>query len=283
MIAATPYAPLPIALELAPLLAAALLYRGRLRALARQGIPVGQAATLPYLAGLIIAAAGELALAHAARTSLLYHELRLLLLCELAAAPLAVGIWRLPKGRAWKGLRRRLGGPTAPILWLCNLYLWHLPPLLEAGLHHPSTEALECLTYLAVGTNLYLALLVGPTRPSPSPELSRLGQTAVARGGAIVLANLLLWASHATYPFYIHPDIRRQTSPLVDENVAGAVLFFVQLLNLLAICSWTYLRVRSRAAARPKEAGPLTALGGPQPGAGGGHPTVSGAGTVRRG
>jgi len=270
VLAATPYALLPVAVTVLPLAGCGLLFLGRQRALARQGVSVGRSITGLFFVGLAVAAAAALGLAHAARTSLTNHELRLLALCELAAIPLAVAIYRLPKGRAWKGLRQRLGGLTAPLLWLLNLYIWHLRPVLEAGLHHPTVEAVEGLSYLAAGTNLYLALLVGPTRPSSAPELSRLLQTVIARGGAIVLANLLLWASHASYPFFIGPDIRRQTSPLVDENIAGAVLFFIQLLNLLAIGTWTYLRVRARTA--PSGSGAET-LGSPQAGGTDGSPS----------
>jgi len=257
----SPYAPLPLAVTVVPVLAAGVLFWGRGRALRREGVSLPGRCALLFGAGIAVALTGGVGLAHAARISLTYHELRLLCLGEAAAIPLALGITWLPKGRGWRALRRRLTGPVAPALWLVNLFLWHLPAALEAGLHHPTLEAVESLCYLAAGVNLYLALFAAPANPGASPELGRFAQTVAARGGGIVLANLLLWASHVTYPYFIHPDIRRQTSPLVDENVAGAVLFFVQLLALLAVGTWTYGRVsrRGRAVAQRRTAAPQAA------------------------
>lgn len=278
---APPLEPTALVVGVGGIALAGALYAGRVRRLRRTGAPLGRIGPRSFAVGVAVALAAFLGLAGAARNSLTYHELRLIAVGEVAGLALAIGLYNLP--RAGRALRDRLGGPIAPLLWLANLYLWHLPATLEGGLHHPPLEALELLCYLAFGANLHLALLSGPRQPTANRELPRLGQALAARLGACVLANLLLWASHVTYPYYIHPNIARQTSPLVDESIAGAVLLFVQLLALLAVWLWAYLRVRGRtqppsrrAVGRPASAGKPSS-GRPQRGpAGLGGPPVGG-------
>lgn len=204
---------------------------------------------LLFAAGAAAYLAAYFGLYQAARSSLVMHEARLLIGGELAGALLALGLVALPAaGRKRPGLLRFPTGPAAAVaLWVANLCIWHLQAALEGAIHHPAIGAIEYVCFAAVATNMWLALARrwGDTR---GRELGAVLYTAAIRIPGVALANLLLWSGTVFYPWYIHPSVVRQTSPLVDQNVAGAVLLFANVLLALAVLGGAYLSARSRLA-----------------------------------
>jgi cytochrome c oxidase assembly factor CtaG len=201
-------------------------------------------------AGLVAFLAAYFGLYHAARSSLTTHEAQLLIGGELAGALIALGLCALPAVRSDALLRGRLrtSPAIAAALWVANLAIWHLRAVLEAAIHHPLIGALQYACFAAAGINIWLALLGGRIA-ARSRELGAVLYTLALRIPAVALANVLLWSSTVFYPWYIHPSIVRQTSPLVDQNVAGAVLLFANVLLGVAVLIGAYLSARAKLPA----------------------------------
>lgn len=206
---------------------------------------------------LLLAAAGVAAflgayfgLYQAARSSLVMHEARLLIGGEVAGALLALGLCSAPALRAAPPGRLRILSSPAPAAaaWVANLYVWHLHAALEGALHHPAIGALEYICYAATATNMWLALFAGRAS-ARARELGAVLYTAAVRVPGVALANFLLWSGTVFYPWYIHPSVIRQTSPLVDQNVAGAVLLFANVVLGLVVLAGAYLSARARLSA----------------------------------
>ncbi|MHB8491532.1 MAG: hypothetical protein ACYDA6_04860, partial [Solirubrobacteraceae bacterium] len=58
------------------------------------------------------------------------------------------------------------------------------------------------------------------------------------------------WSGSVFYPFYIHPDIVRHISPLVDQNVAGAVMMVESSVLTICLFCWLFLRTMQESEER---------------------------------
>src|SRR5215218_5227123 len=221
-------------LQLLPATIAGMLYA--LRAHALRGTPraVPAIRQASFYGGLVLIVAtltltgslsGELFAAHMAE-----H----LLIADLGALLLVLGL---------TGPLLALAHPAAAFpLWALDLYLWHLPALHEAAVRHECVHALQHLAFIALGANMWMALLGPLPKPASFGNLARLVYVIAVRLTGAVLANVFVFGGTVFYDVYAAGERAHGISPGADQNAAGAIMMIEGSLLTLGLFAWLFLR-----------------------------------------
>jgi cytochrome c oxidase assembly factor CtaG len=225
-------------LEVVPALVAGVLYARRVQTLEREGRPVAPWRRLCFAAGLLLATAGVLALGGVAGDRFAAHMAEHLLLGDIAALLLVLGVTgpvlqpvlRVPWLRA-------LAHPVPALaLWAGNLALWHVAALHEAAVTNEAVHALQHALFVALGVNVWMPLFGPLPMPPWFGNLAKLGYIVGVRLLGAVLGNVLLWTGHPLYDVYGAPD------PLADQTLAAAIMMVEGSLLTLVLFGWLFLR-----------------------------------------
>ncbi|HEX8206416.1 MAG TPA: cytochrome c oxidase assembly protein [Solirubrobacteraceae bacterium] len=228
-------------LEVVPALLAGVLYARRARTLEREGRAVATWRQLSFAGGLLLATAGVVALGGLADERFAVHMLEHLLLGDLAALLIVLGltgqvlqpVLRLP---ALSWLRALAHPVPALLLWAANLALWHVAPLHEAAVTHDAVHALQHALFVALGVNVWMPLFGPLPMPAWFGNLAKLGYIVGVRLLGAVLGNVLLWTGHPLYDVYDVSD------PLEDQTLAAAIMMVEGSLLTLVLFGWLFLR-----------------------------------------
>jgi cytochrome c oxidase assembly factor CtaG len=243
----------------------AVAYMWRVRALARRNTTISARRQAAFYAGLALIAASVLALQHLAHISMYGRETQHFLLGEIASVLIVLG---LPGPMLAALVPQRTLGRLALIanpvpafaLWATDLYVWHLPGLYQPAVEHAGIGALQQFCVLVFGINMWLCLFAALPTPAWFGDMGRLFYLLTVRVTAVVLANIFLWSKVVSYPYFIHLDTARHLSPVVDENLAGAIMLVAGSALTLCLFGWLYARTRSDVLANGRHG---MALGGP--------------------
>jgi putative membrane protein len=244
-------------LQVVPTLLLGAFYVRRARTLARRGTPVpvwrqwlfGTALALILIALVTpIDALGE-------EHFFWVHMLQHVILGDLAPLAFVAGLsgpmLRHVLALPVIGKLRVLSHPGIALpLWALNLYIWHVPFLYQAALHHPVVHALEHICFFTAGVLMWMPVL----EILPGPEWfgtgAKLGYVAVVRAIESVLGNIFLWSSNVFYPFYEKPDPLWGIGAAQDQNLAGTVMMLEGSFVTLAALAWLFLRLASEGELR---------------------------------
>jgi putative membrane protein len=244
-------------LQLVPTLVVAALYWRRVRTLRRRGTPVEP--WRPWLfglgIGLVLLALASPIDAFGEEEFLSFHMLQHVVLGDLAPLALVAGLSG-PILRPVLALRpvnalRFLAHPLVALpLWTVDLYVWHLPFLYQAALHHDSIHALEHLLFFTCGGLMWAPVL----EVLPAPEWFgtgwKLGYIVAVRLIETVLGNVFIWSGKVFYPYYEHAHPRWGISALHDQGLAGAVMMLEGSIVTIAALAWLFLRLASEGELR---------------------------------
>jgi cytochrome c oxidase assembly factor CtaG len=235
------------ALQLGPLALVGLLYARRVRTLAASGHPVPGWRQVSFYAGFVTIAAALTSLGSASQDLLYMHMVEHLLLGDIAALLIVLGLTGpllapILKIRLFDRLRALSHPAIAFPLWAIDLYVWHAPALYQAALRHSGVHALEHAMFLAFGVNMWLCLFGPLPTPSWFGNLGRLGYIVTVRLAGTVLGNIFLWSGTVFYPFYSRGDAIHHISPLADQNIAGAIMMVEESFLTLGLFCWLFLR-----------------------------------------
>jgi putative membrane protein len=244
-------------LQLVPTLLVAVLYARRVRTLRRRGTPVEP--WRPWVfglgIGLVLLALASPIDAFGEDEFLSFHMLQHVLLGDLAPLALIAGL-NGPILRPVLALRpvnalRFLAHPLVALpLWAIDLYVWHLPFLYQAALHHDSVHALQHLLFFTCGGLMWAPVL----EVLPAPEWFgtgwKLGYIVAVRLIETVLGNIFIWSGSVFYPYYRHADPLWGISALHDQGIAGAVMMLEGSVVTIAALAWLFLRLASEGELR---------------------------------
>jgi len=244
-------------LQLVPTILVAALYWRRVRMLRRRGTPVEP--WRPWLfglgIGLVLLALASPIDAFGEEEFLSFHMLQHVILGDLAPLALVAGLSG-PILRPVLALRpvnalRFLAHPLVALpLWTVDLYVWHLPFLYQAALHHDSIHALEHLLFFTCGGLMWAPVL----EVLPAPEWFgtgwKLGYIVAVRLIETVLGNVFIWSGKVFYPYYEHAHPLWGISALHDQGLAGAVMMLEGSIVTIAALAWLFLRLASEGELR---------------------------------
>lgn len=209
-----------------------------------------------YLAGLLMLAAALLPpIDDLASLLFLAHMVQHLLLTMWAAPllllgnPLPVCLWGLPRrvrrpaGRLLTpnaAFRRTLWALTfMPVAWLLyvgDLWIWHLPVAYEAALRHELIHALEHVALFGTALLFWWPII------EPAPRLHGRAHYVfgivyliAATGQNTLLSGSIALAPQVLYPFYAAAPRLFDLSPLDDQASAGALMWISGHMYLLPI------------------------------------------------
>jgi putative membrane protein len=168
---------------------------------------------------------------------LLMHMVQHVLLLDIAPILLILALTKgvlRPVSRHFHALERRagyLGHPAFAVLAYAGLmWLWHVPSLYDAALHHSALHALEHVCFVSAGA-LYWWHLLSPIRSrmrigGMGPVLYMVS-TKLLVG---ILGLVLAFAPSSFYPFYEHHPHYWGLSPSEDQSMAGLLMALEQSL-----------------------------------------------------
>lgn len=187
------------------------------------------------LAALVLASVWLWPLPHLGAPPFSAHMAAHVAVVAIAAPLLAAGLAGTRWDPAARAPRLFVAIP-ASILELCAVWTWHAPALHLAARRGPLAHALEQGTFLVAGVALWCAALGG------GPELRR---ARVAEGVTSLLFTsmhmTLLGALLALTPrvLYRHETLcGAPISPLLDQQLGGAIMLFVGSVAYLAGGVW---------------------------------------------
>jgi cytochrome c oxidase assembly factor CtaG len=234
-------------LELLPLLVPALLYWWRAADLAERGRPVPVWRQASFACGLLMIALSLVGLGELSDQLLWPHMLEHLLIGDLAAILLVLGLTRplLQPILAIKPFDRLrvLAHPAVALpLWAIDLCVWHLPVLYEGTLTSPPLHALEHAMFIFFGCVMWMPVL----GPLPTPAWFNAGWKVIYVIGVrlvnAVLGNVFIWSGAVFYPAYNAGDAAHGISPLTDQGIAGSIMMGEGMLVTLAVLTWAFLK-----------------------------------------
>ena len=244
-------------LQLVPTLLVAALYARRVRTLRRRGTPVER--WRPWLFGLGLGLALLTLVspidAFGEQEFLSFHMVQHVILGDLAPLAMVAGL-NGPILRPVLALRpvnalRVLTHPLVALpLWTVDLYVWHLPFLYQAALHHDSIHALEHLLFFTCGGLMWAPVLEVLPAPMWFGTGWKLGYIVIVRLIETVLGNIFLWSGKVFYPYYEHAHPRWGISALHDQGLAGAVMMLEGSVVTIAALAWLFLRLASEGELR---------------------------------
>jgi cytochrome c oxidase assembly factor CtaG len=240
-------------IQLASLALIGLLYYRRVRTLSERGQPVaswrlwcfwGGLASLFFVLASPVEALGE-------EQFLFVHMIQHIVIGDLAPLLMVAGvtgpILRPVLALPFVGRLRVLAHPLVALpLWALNLYIWHLPSLYEAALHHDVVHALQHTLFFFCGALFWAAVLEPLPGPSWFGSGAKLLYIVVARLIGMVLANVMLWSSSVFYSTYDHAA-RWGITPQSDQGIAGSTMMIVDSIVTISAIAWLFLKLANES------------------------------------
>jgi putative membrane protein len=150
----------------------------------------------------------------------------------------------LPLGMA-RYLPRFLGNPWLTVMLFNGVLLaWHIPAMYQATLLNEQVHILEHLLFMGTAF-LFWVPVIGPVAETRGmPPLMKIGYLALAGIPPTVIGMTLALAPFVIYPFYsLQPRLFADLGPLVDQQVAGLLMFGLGNLIYFVPISVIFLRI----------------------------------------
>lgn len=244
-------------LQLFPTAIVAFLYARRVRTLRRSGVevPGWRVGSFFFGVGLATFALVSPIDVLGEERFLFMHMTQHILLGDLAPLFFVLGLTGpiLRPVLALPGVARLrfLAHPLVALpFWAINLYVWHLPFLYEAAIHHDVVHALEHFLFFMGGTLMWAAVFETLPGPAWFGTGAKLGYVAVVRVFEAVLGNIFIWSGTVFYSSYDVPGKRWGLSPLGDQGLAGAIMMVEGSIVTIVVLAWLFLRLASEGELR---------------------------------
>jgi cytochrome c oxidase assembly factor CtaG len=243
-------------LQVVPTVVVAVLYARRTRTLAHEGRPVPRWRQTMFWTGiaLVVLALNSPVDSLGEEHFFFLHMTQHVLLGDLAPLCFVLGL----NGRILRPILafpvveklRVLAHPLIALpLWAFDLYIWHVPTLYDAALHHDSIHALEHFCFFTAGCLMWEPVVETLPGPAWFGTGAKLGYIAAVRLIETVLGNIFIWSSSAFYSPYRHAP-EWGITPVHDLNLGGIVMMAEGSIVTIAALAWHFLRLASEGELR---------------------------------
>jgi cytochrome c oxidase assembly factor CtaG len=243
-------------LQVVPTVVVAFLYLRRTRTLKHSGRPVSGWRQLAFWTGifLVFLALNSPIDFLGEHDFFFIHMTQHVILGDLAPLCFVVGmtgqILQPILKYDWVQKLRVLTHPLVALpVWAVNLYLWHIPYLYDAALHHDAIHALEHFCFFTAGCLMWEPVV----ETLPAPEWfgtgMKLGYIVVVRLIETILGNVFIWSSTAFYSVYRHAP-EWGIAPVHDLNLGGVVMMAEGSIVTLAMLAWLFLKLAAEGELR---------------------------------
>ena len=245
-------------LQTVPTVLIALLYGSRARRLAREGRPVdGWRQFVFWLGiGLVVIALNSPVDRLGENNFFFLHMTQHVILGDLAPLCFVAGMTgQLLRPVLALRVVERLRVLAHPLialpLWAADLYVWHVPFLYDAALHHDSVHALEHFGFFTCGCLMWEPVVETLPGPAWFGTGFKLGYIAIVRLLETILGNIFIWSSSAFYTVYRHAP-QWGITPVHDLNLGGIVMMGEGSIVTLAALVWLFLRLAAEGETRQR-------------------------------
>jgi cytochrome c oxidase assembly factor CtaG len=252
----TPWSFVP--LQTVPTILAALLYLRRTRSLAERGQPVSgwRQASFWTGIGLVVLALNSPLDALGEEHFFFLHMLQHVIIGDLAPLFFVMGLTgpllRPVLKYSFVERLRVLAHPFVALpVWAVNLYLWHIPFLYDAALHHDAVHALEHFLFFTCGCLIWEPVVETLPAPAWFGTGMKIGYVVGVRLVETVLGNIFIWSSSAFYSVYRHAP-EWGITPVHDLNLGGVVMMAEGSIVTLGVLAWLFLRLASEGELRQR-------------------------------
>lgn len=252
----TPWSFVP--LQTVPTILAALLYLRRTRSLAERGQPVSRWRQASFWTGigLVVLALNSPLDALGEEHFFFLHMLQHVIIGDLAPLFFVMGLTgpllRPVLKYSFVERLRVLAHPFVALpVWAVNLYLWHIPFLYDAALHHDSVHALEHFLFFTCGCLIWEPVVETLPAPAWFGTGMKIGYVVGVRLVETVLGNIFIWSNSAFYSVYRHAP-EWGISPVHDLNLGGVVMMAEGSVVTLGVLAWLFLRLASESELRQR-------------------------------
>ena len=245
-------------LQTVPTVLISLLYWSRVRRLGREGRPVPRWRQGIFWTGiaLVVVALNSPVDRLGEEHFFFMHMTQHVILGDLAPLCFVVGL----TGQVLRPLLalrvverlRVLAHPLIALpLWALDLYVWHIPYLYDAALHHNSVNALEHFAFFTCGCLMWEPVVETLPGPAWFGTGWKLGYIAVVRLIDTILGNVFMWSNTAFYSVYRHAP-EWGITPVHDLNLGGIIMMAEGSLVTLVALVWLFLRLASEGETRQR-------------------------------
>jgi cytochrome c oxidase assembly factor CtaG len=254
-------------LQLAPALAFGLMYHVRARRLAAQGRPLPSWRRACFYSGLGLIAVTLVSPLGGLDADLFWaHMTEHLLLADLGALLLVLGftgplLAPLLRTKALGWLRHLAHPVPAYGLWAADLFFWHLVGPHEAAVRHDVVHAVQHMSFIGFGINMWMALFGPLPKPAWFGNFAKLLYIIGVRLTSTVLANVFVWSNDAFFGVYAKGERAHAISPHTDQVIAGSIMMVEGSILTLCLFCWLFMRSASEGQER-QELLDLAAAGG---------------------
>jgi cytochrome c oxidase assembly factor CtaG len=252
----TPWSFVP--LQTVPTILAALLYLRRTRSLAERGQPVSRWRQASFWTGigLVVLALNSPLDALGEEHFFFLHMLQHVIIGDLAPLFFVMGLTgpllRPVLKYSFVERLRVLAHPFVALpVWAVNLYLWHIPFLYDAALHHDAVHALEHFLFFTCGCLIWEPVVETLPAPAWFGTGMKIGYVVGVRLVETVLGNIFIWSSSAFYSVYRHAP-EWGITPVHDLNLGGVVMMAEGSVVTLGVLAWLFLRLASESELRQR-------------------------------
>ena len=245
-------------IQIAPILVLAALYGRRVSTLRGRGQtpPAWRLGSFGLGILLLVAAVASPVDHLGEEKSQAFHMIQHILIGDLAPLALVAGLTGpiLRPILAYIHPLRRLFHPVAAlVVWASLLFVWHVPFMYEAALHHTWVHALEHACFFTGGTLVWVPLLETLPMPEWFGTGMKMGFVASVRVAESVLGNVFVWANKPFYSTYIHAAHRPWGMTAAnDQRLAGSIMMVEGSLVTLLALAWFFLRLAAEGELRQR-------------------------------
>jgi len=224
------------------------LYAIRAANLARQGRAVPTWRIVSYFTGLtLILAMFVSPVAHIGSELVLAHMIQHLLIGDVAALMLVLGLTRsmlqpVMALKAFEKLQVLMLPQVALVLWIANLFIWHVPVLYEGAVTNEAVHALQHSCFIGVGFLMWMPLAGPLPKPAWFTGGVQVGYIGISRLASAGLGNIFMWSGTVLYPVYAPGQAYWGISPLSDQGTAGVIMMIEGGIVTLGVLAYTLLR-----------------------------------------
>jgi cytochrome c oxidase assembly factor CtaG len=126
------------------------------------------------------------------------------------------------------------------ILWVANLYFWHLPFAFDGALSSDWIHVVQHICFFSVGFNVWMALF----GPLPKPEwfgnIAKLIYLVLLRMASVVLGNVFIFSGSVFYTSYEGADNPFGMTALGDQITAGSVMMAEGSIVTFTLLGWLF-------------------------------------------
>ncbi|HZO34971.1 MAG TPA: cytochrome c oxidase assembly protein [Gaiellaceae bacterium] len=243
-------------LQVLPTALAAFLYLRRVRTLAREGRPVSGWRQASFWTGiaLVVLALNSPIDALGEEHFFFMHMTQHVILGDLAPLCFVCGMTGqilrpVLALRAVERLRVLAHPLVALPVWGFNLYVWHIPLLYDAALHHDSIHAFEHFLFFTCGCLMWEPVVETLPAPVWFGTGMKLGYIAAVRLVETILGNIFIWSNTVFYSVYDHAP-QWGITPVHDQNLGGIAMMAEGSIVTLVALSWLFLRLAAEGETR---------------------------------